>query len=422
MKVVTVSATQSTGGAARAAYRLHRALRGVGADATMLVRESDLDDDSVLRPATAVSRFLARARPYIDLAIWKWHRRRAVATFTSGLVPDDVARRINDLSPTVVNLHWLGPGFLPVDSLAKIEAPIVWTMHDLWALTGGCHYPGVCRRFEERCGACPVLDSRRDFDLSRVIWRRKHRAWANLGITLVSPSRWLADRARSSSLFGEGRIEVIPNGLDTEVFRPIPKETARGLLNLPQGGKLILFSANGGAQNPIKGFDLLAEALRFLGASGRARDVELIVAGTRSVPEAAHIGIPVRCLGQFSDELTMALVNSAADVFVAPSRQENLANTVMEALACGTPAVAFDIGGMPDLIEPRVNGMLAPPYDTRALADAVDWVLDDPERRQMLSRAARAKVEREYSLDILANRYLALYRAVSGNVISTPAG
>jgi glycosyltransferase involved in cell wall biosynthesis len=238
----------------------------------------------------------------------------------------------------------------------------------------------------------------------------------------VSPSRWLAESARKSSLFGERRIEVIPNGLDTEVFRPIRKETAREILNLPQDKTLVLFSAMGGAANPIKGFDLLAMALGALAGSGRARNLELMVVGASSVPGAAGIGVPVHCLGQLYDDISITLANAAADALVAPSRQENLANTVMEALACGTPAVAFDVGGMPDLIEPGVNGVLVPPFDTRALAEAIAWVLDDPERRRRLGLAARAKVEREYSLGVLAQRYMTLYGKVVRTVNRSPDG
>lgn len=405
MRVVHVSTFETQGGAARAACRLHRGLTSLGVDSRMLVRDRASDDARVQVPAARASRLLARAAALGDDATQMIHSRRKPGVFTATWAPTRVARETRSLEPDVVNLHWLGSGFVPPESLPRIGKPLVWTLHDTYAFTGGCHYPWDCDKYTGRCGACPVLGSRLGFDVSRIVWKRKALSWRSIELTIVAPSRWMGECARKSSLFRDRRVEVIPYGMDTSVFRPVDRAMARELLGLPPDKKLVSFVAAGGASNPIKGFHHLASASHLL----PSEDVEVVVAGASSLPDSVKLGVPVRCIGAVHDDLTLALLNSAADVAVVPSEQENLANTVLEALACGNPVIAFDVGGMPDMIIDRVNGVLVPPFDTRALASAVMWVINDSARQRQLSAAARKRAESEYALEVQARRYRALY-------------
>jgi glycosyltransferase involved in cell wall biosynthesis len=233
-----------------------------------------------------------------------------------------------------------------------------------------------------------------------------------LDLTIVTPSQWLGDSAKASSLFGDRRVEVIPYGLDTEIYRPIEQKTARELLKLPQDKQLVLFLSLNATSDQRKGFHLLQPALQQLSQSGRQDQLELMVVGA-SVPEnPPELGFKAHYLGVLGDDLTLALAYSAADVFVAPSLQDNLPNTVLEAIACGTPCVAFDIGGMPDMIDHQQNGYLAKPFVIEDLTEGIRWVLADSTRLKTLGQNARAKAEQEFALKIQARRYQKLYQEI----------
>ena len=304
---------------------------------------------------------------------------------------------------------------MQIETMAKLNVPIVWSLHDMWAFTGGCHYTQSCDRYLQSCGTCPQLGSRRQLDVSHWVWRRKRQVYRQSNLTVVALSHWLANCARESSLLKDIRVEVIPNGIDTQAYRPVESKTARQLLNLPQDKKLILFGALKSTSNKRKGFQFLEAALSELKNSSWSDTFELVIVGANQPEDPPDFGFKVHYLGSFSDDLSLALAYSAVDVFVAPSTQENLANTVMESLACGTPCIAFKIGGMPDMIEQGENGYLAQPFDVSDLARGIAWVIEDEERYQRLSHRAREKVETEFTLDIQAHRYAELFNELIGD-------
>jgi glycosyltransferase involved in cell wall biosynthesis len=304
-----------------------------------------------------------------------------------------------------------------IETMRRIGKPLVWTLHDMWAFTGGCHYAGSCEGYQARCGACPQLRSGSPGDLSRRIWRRKERAWGGLPMVVVTPSRWLARCAERSSLFRERRVEVIPYGLDLDRFRPVDRSIARSILALPQDKRLILFGAMSSTSDERKGFRHLAAAMKALAAEDPPADTELVVFGASRPAEPPELGFPVHYLGHLHDDISLALVYAAADLFVAPSTEDNLPNTVMEATACGTPTVAFDIGGMPDLVEPDRTGYLARPFDDGELAFGIRTMLGDREALAARGAMARAKAEREFPRELQARRYAALY-----GELCTPGG
>jgi len=299
-----------------------------------------------------------------------------------------------------------------VETLNKFQKPLIWTLHDSWAFTGGCHMPYDCVRYRESCGSCPVLGSRREADLSRWVWRRKMRAWRDLNLTLVTPSRWLAECAGASSLFRNTRIEVIPNGLNLTIFKPIDKLFARDLLRLPKNKKLILFGGVSITSDPNKGFQFLLPALNSVAAKGWQHDAELMVFGSSEPDSSPNFGMKVNYYGRLHEEFSLALLYSAADMFLAPSMQENLPYTIMESMACGTPCVAFNQGGVPDLIEHERNGYLARPFDKDDLAKGIEWLLKEDGIRLEMSVLSRRKVEDMFSLDTVAKRYVELYEEV----------
>jgi glycosyltransferase involved in cell wall biosynthesis len=402
----------SNGGAAIATYRLHLGLRSIGINSHLLVQDKKSDDYTVMAPVTKWQKSFAFLRPYIDGIVTKFYRNRERVLFSAAWLPENLASKINKLNPDIVHLFWVNGGFLKIDTLRKIKRPIVWTLHDMWPFTGGCHYDDECRKFQQSCGNCPALHSEQDSDLSRRIWERKKKHWEDVPIVVVATSHWLADMARSSSLFKNQRVEVIPNGIDTGIYKPMNKEAARAAYNLPQDKHLVLFSAFSATTDKRKGNQFLVQALSSMAQVEWGAKIELVIIGASKPENPPDLGLKVHYMGHLHDEISQVLLYSAADVVVAPSMQENLSNTVMESLACGTPVVAFDIGGMPDMIDHQLNGYLAKPFESDDLARGIVWVLEDKSRHEMLSQCARHTVVDRYELAAVAKQYEALYKDV----------
>ncbi len=414
MKILLISTSDTKGGAARATYRLHQGLQSIEVNSQMLVKVKHSNDKTVMgiQAVSGIGQAINGLRLTLDRLPLKFYSHGNKTTFSPHWLPDNISSQVYNFAPDIINLHYVSAGYLQIETIAKFNRPIVWTLHDMWAFTGGCHYNQECNNYTASCGACPQLNSKRDGDLSRWIWQRKAKAWKKLNLTVVTPSVWLAKCARESSLFGERRVEVIPNSLDTDVYRPINKKIARDLLRLPQNKQLILFLSLRATSDKRKGFHLLQPALQELSQAGWQDKLELIVVGASRPEKPPEFGFKSHYLGTLNDALTLALAYSAADVFVAPSVQDNLPNTVLEAIACATPCVAFDIGGMPDMIEHQQNGYLAEPYKIEDLVRGIIWTLENQERYQKLSHRARAKAEQEFALEIQARRYESLFSEI----------
>jgi len=412
MNVLMLSSSDIGGGAARSAYRLHQGLQAINVDSQMLVQTKIGDDFRIIAPKGKLSKGLAKIRPVIDNLPLSFYPQCDRKVFAAQWLPNNLNQQIAQINPNIVNLHWVCDGFLPIEAITKIRQPIVWTLHDMWAFTGGCHYSYDCDRYTSNCGTCPQLDSHHDWDLSRWIWKRKHKHWQGLNLYIVTPSKWLAKCAKASSLFENVSIEVIPYGLDLKVYKPIDKLLARQILNLPQNTKLVLFGSLSPTSDQRKGFHLLQPALHRLRDRTDQAQIEVLIFGTSEPKVSLDLGFKSHYLGKLSDDISLSLIYNAADVFVAPSIEDNLPNTVLESIACGLPVVAFDIGGMSDMIDHKANGYLAQPFDIEDLAHGISWILEDCDRYLNLAHQARAKAEREFSQELQAKRYLKLFEEI----------
>jgi len=406
MNVVHVT-TNLIGGAGGAARRLHEGLLDAGVASTVVTREPG--DERVPAVVTAQAKLGPRywtARRIADRLPKLWYRQRVPErSFDPQRLPDRVPAVVKRMKPDVVCVHWVCNAFAGVRSIGRLPGPIVWTLHDMWPLTGGCFYSEACDGYRRACGRCPVLGSSKERDLSRKTWSRKSKAWSGLDLTLVAPSSWMADCARSSSLFTGRRVERIPYGLDLELFAPQDRAQARDAFNLPQDRRLILFGAWGDPRR--KGLDLLREALGRVPPEDR-RTTDLVVFGTAGRVDVP--GLRSHHIGHVTGERSLALLHSAADVTVVPSTWEALGLVALESIACGTPVVAFDAAtGLTDVVEHRENGFLARALDPADLATGIMWVLEDPARCATLARKARAKAERDFSLGSQVGRYRALF-------------
>lgn len=409
MNTLVLSTSDIEGGAARAAYRLHQSLRMIGVNSRMLVRSKF----SVDRAAIAHKTTLAKLGSSLDTLPLKLYPNNTRAMFSPQWFPDAIAPKVAQLAPDLISLHWICNGYLQIETIAKFNKPLVWTLHDMWTFTGGCHYSQQCDRYTASCGTCPQLKSNKQQDLSQWVWQRKQKAWKNLNLTLVSPSNWLAQCAKDSSLFKDVRVEVIPHGLDIEKYKPIDRNVARSLLNIPQDKQIVLFGAAGVAtDDPRKGFYLLQSALQKLSQSKWQDNIELVVFGATEPEKPLDLGFKTHYLGRLHDDISLALVYSTADVMIVPSIQEAFGQTASESLACGIPVVAFNATGLKDIVEHQQNGYLAKPFEPEDLAQGIAYVLEDKERHQKLCDRAREKAEKEFTLELQAWRYLSLFNEI----------
>jgi glycosyltransferase involved in cell wall biosynthesis len=412
MKILQVNTYDISGGAARAAYRIHKGLQGIGMDSKMLVQRKLSDDKTVIGPGNKVKRVLARLRPTLDFAVKKFFAGGSKTIFSHAWLPfSDISSQIKSIVPDIVHLHWICGGMLRIEELKQLNKPIVWTLHDMWAFTGGCHYNDGCERFQQACGNCPQLNRSSKNDFSRSILRRKKRAWNGLDITIVTPSKWLAECAKESSLFKGRRIEVIHNGLDLNLFKPIDKTTTRKIWDLPINKQLILFGAMSATSNHMKGFDLLYEGLKQLAVKWSDK-TDLVIFGASEPENPPDFGLPVHYLGNLHDDVSIALLYSAADVMVVPSRQEAFGQTASESLACGTPVVAFGATGLLDIVDHKRNGYLAKPFDISDLAAGIDWIISDENRHKELCIKAREKAVDSFDIKKVARQYADLYESI----------
>ena len=293
-----------------------------------------------------------------------------------------------------------------------MQKPLVWTLHDMWPLTGDCHYAMDCEGYQSICGPCPLMKFPYRYDLSRWIWKWKFRAWHNLPITFICPSNWMADNVRSSSLFNNLRVEVIANGLDLQLFFPGNRALARKRLGLPVNKSLVLFSAMRASHNPFKGFLFIEALIAQLIGLGWEDRLELVILGSFTNQNQHHFRIPVHFLGHLKDDFSLSLVYNAVDVLLAPSIIDNLPNTITEALACGTPCVAFDVGGIKDQVKTEINGYLANPFHAEEMAYGIHKVIMDSNNWQRLSRNARQTAENHFDIKKQVKRISDIYQTL----------
>jgi glycosyltransferase involved in cell wall biosynthesis len=408
LRVLHVNAFASEGGAARAAFRIHRALVESGVDSSMLVMHTSQPQSGVI-VSPAGARRSRRLKEACSVYLMRLQRTPANPVLHSlNVFPSGLAEWINRSDFDVVNLHWLGAEMLSVEEIGRLAKPVCWTMHDMWPFCGSEHYddmrhPGRYRQPYAGSNRSPE-DSGPDLDA--WTWRRKHRAWARQKFQLIAPSNWIRDAAEGSALLGGHPCTVIPNCVDTECFRPEQQAAARQALGLRMDRKYVLFGAATGGGDPRKGFAQLVRALEALVQRHGIRDAELLAFGPPSLGEA--LPLPLVNVGTISDDRRLALLYSAADVFAAPALQDNLPNTVVEALACGTPCVAFAVGGMPDLVMPQVTGWLAQPFCTEDFAHGLAYVLRSP----ALRANCRTQAVSRFHMHAAARSYGALYESV----------
>jgi glycosyltransferase involved in cell wall biosynthesis len=365
------------------------------------------------------SKFFAALGIILERITAKLFTKNVPIPFSFPVWGNDISGHQLVKSADIIHLHWINHAFLRPQDIAKLSGlnkPIVWTFHDSNAFTGGCHVRYDCDHFMKECGNCPILKYQGPDDSSHQIWKKKENAYSKLDITIIAPSRWMVESVKKSSIFGSANVVNIPNTLDTDVFKPTAKLEARAKLGLDPG-KFILMSGFMPSRKDLhKGTPYLIEAIDlFIKNHEVSTDsVELLVFGNRDEKNVPEFSIPTTFLGTISDDEKLALCYSAADVFLAPSLEDNLPNTVMESLACGTPLAAFTTGGIPDMVKHKYNGYLAEYRSSADLAAGIAWIYNYPDKAE-LNLNARQTIEDYFSEWTIAEKHIELYKSLLNN-------
>ncbi|MDR0295473.1 MAG: glycosyltransferase family 4 protein [Prevotellaceae bacterium] len=412
MKILILNTSERIGGAAVAANRLMHALNKTGYEARMLVRDKQTDDERIVSLNTTwwhckINRF----RFIWERLVIFFHNcftKKNLFAVSIANIGTNISKHPLVKEADIIHLHWINQGFLSLKNirqLTKLNKPIVWTMHDMWSCTGICHHARACERYSQQCEKCFFLHHPAKKDISTTVFRKKQQLYQQADISFVTCSDWLNKRAKKSALLLKKQISTINNPIDTKVFAPFDKIASRKKLGLATDKKLILFSAVN-LSDSRKGFSYLAEAAQLLDIN----NVELLLLGNVKtvLPE---LPLKINYIAFTPNEADMAMVYSAVDCYVTPSLEENLPNTIMEAMACGTPCVGFDTGGIPEMIDHKITGYVANYQSADDLAAGIRWVLSEADYAALSAKAGE-KARSYYSEWIIAGEYMELYKKI----------
>lgn len=413
MKVLIVNTSERTGGAAVAANRLMKALNNHGVKARMLVRDKETDTLTVIGLSPSVwlrwsflwERFVIFCRLHFQ--------RKHLFEIDIANVGTDITRLREFQEADIIHLHWINQGMLSLSGIRKIldsGKPVVWTMHDIWPATGICHYTRGCGYFKQRCNQCPLLPGGGGKnDLSAKVWSRKQAMLDNHTVSYVACSKWLGGEAQKSRLLEGQKVVTIPNPIDTHIYHPKDKQEAKRRIGVPEDRRIILFVSQR-VTDRRKGMGFFMEAVGHLATQypEMVQNTGIAILGGHAEEVVDSIPIPAYPLGYVSDEQRIIDVYNAADVFVLPSLEDNLPNTIMEAMACGVPCVGFRVGGIPEMIDHLQNGYVARMRDAADLATGIHWVLFETGYADLVSQCQH-KVATNYSQQSVAVKYIEVY-------------
>jgi glycosyltransferase involved in cell wall biosynthesis len=411
LNIVHFSTTDTLGGAAQATYKLHKELLKQGLHSTLFVRNivsTKPESVKILRRVDTL--YENKIKPRIQKYVYKQLKAKYE-------IPKHIPFSWNTYLPKynisikeieeadIVSLYWIGE-FLSPKIIANFKQPIVWRLSDIWPFSGGCHYPGSCTNYSSGCGNCHYLKHPSHNDFTKKLNKLKYELWKPLDITIAAPSNWIAELAAQSTIFQNRTIQVIKTGVDHHHFKPIEKSTLREVFNISKDKILILFGANS-ANDDRKGIKYLIEALSYFPKQDR-KDIALGIFGGNYHQSIDDMGFDIHYFG-YVNETFLPIIYNLSDIFIAPSLEENLPNTVIEAMACGVPPISFRVGGLPDLIEHGKNGSLAIPKDASDLYQCIQYSLLNKEK---LGFEARKTIIDEFTQEKQAREYISLYKSI----------
>ena len=401
MKILSINQHDIVGGAAIAAYRLHRSLIKHGVNSSIMVDNKKSSDPNVV--------LFPRKRLIEELT------SRVAAHSGLNYIPLlgtlNIFKHPLFLEADIINFHNIHGGYFNYLFLPSItqHKPTIFSLHDMWSFTGHCSSSLSCLKWENGCGNCPYLDIYPSVkrDLTHLEWQLKNWIYKRSKMIIVTPSQWLTNCV-SRSILKDFSIVQIPHGIDLEIYRPISQGICRDALGLPRDKKIILFSAQS-LINPLKGGETLFYALNQLPNSLKS-SLLLLTLGEGGEGLKASLDIPVLSLGYISGDHIKAIAYSAADIFILPTLADVFGLVLIESMACGTPIIASSVGGVPELVRSGVTGELAQPENILEFTQKIIELLEDTNKREVLSKNCRHIAKMEYSIELQTDRYVQLYQ------------
>ena len=413
MRVLIINTSERVGGAAIAANRLMKALKKNGVKVKMLVRDKQTDHLTVFSVGHNWTQPIKFVWERLCIFMANNFNRKNLFQVDIANTGTDITQHTEFQRADIIHLHWVNQGFLSLANINKIlhaGKPVVITMHDQWYFTGICHYSGNCQKYQEFCHHCELIKGNLLGDLAKQVFLKKEKIYSDAQLTFVGCSQWMANLAKTSKLTQGHRVVSIPNAIDTDLFCPQDKKQARLAFKLPTDKRLLLFGCQR-ITDERKGFHYLVEALQLLKQQqpNLAKGTEIVVVGGEADSIRHKVPFNIFPIRYVSDPQKMVQLYNAVDLYVTPSLQDNLPNTIMESMACGTPCVGFNVGGIPEMIDHKENGYVATYKDAQDFANGILWTLAADQG--VLSRQARNKVMTTYSEDAVAFKYKDVYNS-----------
>lgn len=420
MQITLVNRNDVYGGAARATLRLHEELLKHNIDSLLISDKIQGSPPRSLFKKNLKNKVSQKTRDYINQIPLKVKGYSPKHTFSPNFIGKNIFKMEQIINSDIIHLNWINGGFVNLKHLIGYKKPIVWTLHDVWPFTGGCHLLLNCNNFTTGCGHCPQLESKVYRDISRLTVENKLNIFKELNITFVAPSKWMKDSLEQSEIFinTNNNVEIIPNGLDLEEFKRIDKKMARIELGLPLDKKIILFGAVNATSDPNKGFEMLKESLKVISEKGDSSLLLAIFGSDDSYVETditKNVGIKTINIGKVNSNKKLINLYSAADVMCVPSKQESFGQTALESLACGTPVVAYKTTGLLDIVDHKMNGYLADCFNTTDYSNGIQWVLDEVEKNQKINIVSRDKVTTYFDIKETTKKHIQLYKNLIQN-------
>jgi len=407
VKILHIVAGDLSGGAARGAFWLHEGLKSQNINSKILLQGQGNHKDIIqIKQSSILKRLKKRLQSRLDAFFINVYTKRKKIIFSTGRIGYDITKLPEYHDADIIHLHWIN-NILSIKDIRKIKKPIVWTMRDMWPMTGGCHVATAldCENYKTGCGHCKQLMSEKKYDLSTFVLSKKKKYFPTT-MKIIGISTWLTEEAKKSQLFKNHDVRMIPNNINVKDFFPIQKEIAKTVLGIQTDKKIILLGSTN-LHDPWKGYNKYLEAIELI-------DKEkyfLCFFGQVDQITIEKLGFEYKNFGFMYDNVSIRTIYSCADVFVAPSLMEAFGKTIAESMSCETPVVCFDATGPKDIVDHKRNGYLATPYDSKDLANGIEWVLNADNYKE-LCQHARNKVLKTFDSQIIAKQYIELYKEI----------
>lgn len=410
MNIIHLNHSDISGGASRAAYRIHNMLIKNGINSSMWVDQKKSENNLVHGPTSKIMNFINSKRQHLRFPLNKLLNSNLYGMHSPSILPSTWVKKINKSDADIIHLHWVQGEMLSIKEIGEIKKPIIWSFHDMWPFCGCEHYAYNLRYSEGYKDSNRSKNEFKFFDINRWRWEQKVKLF-NKPIQIISPSTWMTNCVKKSFLMKNWPIETIPHPIDISSWKPLEKGLSRKELNLPQNSKLIIFGALGGTQDIRKGFKLLELALNNYKKSIKINNADVVIFGGNKKKIYPKIDFKIHYFNEINSDTTLQKLYSAADVMIVPSKMETFGQTALEALACGTPVVAFNKTGVSDIVKHKENGFLAEFMNEKDLANGIDWILKNPDQK-LLSRNSRKRVENYFSEKVIFEKFQNIYNKI----------